>query len=136
MFRDAKVGDRVWSPIGGWGTVISTSCNSKHPDYPIEIKYDVYDRGVYDRGDKSSTLRTFRHDGSVFGDGNQVLFWDEVKIIPPPKPKRKAKKHLVGTLVFNKLDPGRNPTYYKDQDIYVTDGLIKIPIRHEYEVEE
>ncbi|MFA5453578.1 MAG: hypothetical protein WC248_08405 [Candidatus Methanomethylophilaceae archaeon] len=76
MFRDAKVGDRVWDLRYGWGVVIDTSDG----DLNASFMNNKIDRGYYFDG---------RH---LSCDVTPTLFWDEIKIIPPPRPNRKVKK--------------------------------------------
>lgn len=70
-FSTSKSGDKLWSPMFGWGEVIdiTSACitilsSSNHETY-------------------------FNLNGSYFKNGPQCLFYDEVKIIPPSKPKEK-----------------------------------------------
>ena len=78
MFKDARVGDRVWSVSQGWG-VIADINKSK---YPVVVEFK-----------ESGTRRVFTYEGRwVATDSYPTLFWDEVKIVPPPKPVRIVKK--------------------------------------------
>ena len=57
--------------------------------------------------------------GCLFPDGPQVLFYDKVEIVPPPRPKRMVKKTIevrpylsdnritLTTLYFNTMDDFR-----------------------------
>lgn len=82
MFADAKVGDRVWSVLLGWGTVINVS---NAGSLVIHVKFDC------GRNDNFSK-KGYRLSDDVY----PALFWDEVKITPPPRPKRKVTKTLEG----------------------------------------
>lgn len=89
-FRNAKVGDRVWSIAYGWGVV-------KKTDYPyLEFKILV--------GFQKEISCSYTIDG-IGGHGEfRTLFWDEVKIEPPPRPKRKVKKELKVMLYASEDD--------------------------------
>lgn len=82
-FQGIKVGDRVWSVVFGWGEV-------KHIDNFCGVTFD------------STPTQLFWFCWSGHPDGDkamlQTLFWDEVKITPPPKPKRMVKKVAMGWL--------------------------------------
>ena len=72
MFKDAKVGDKVWDVRRGWGEVFYIEHTGK---YPIYVKFD------------NSRNGTFGTDGKDFaGDTNPSIYWDEFRIIPPKKP--------------------------------------------------
>ena len=82
MFSNAKVGDRIWNVVQGWGEVVQID---NDPIYPLGIQFE---NGITEK---------FTLDGK----GNRrdkypCLYWDEIKIIPPPKPKRKVKKTVEG----------------------------------------
>ncbi len=72
MFRESKVGDRVWDFEKGWGRIIKIDTNSIHP---LAVKFNECD----------ITLYTF--DGKSFVTNiNPSLFWDEIKYEIPKKP--------------------------------------------------
>lgn len=71
--REVKVGDRMWSMVHGWCEIIGIRPNDK---YPIK-----------------TTAETFKQSGSFFAGSPRVLFWDEVKIDPPPPPKQKVVRY-------------------------------------------
>ena len=79
-FDNVKLGYRVWSFEYSWGTVIK-----------LENCYFVVN---FDNKDIGSVRYTF--DGKKFGDStasiNRTLFWDEVKIEIPEKPKIELKE--------------------------------------------
>jgi hypothetical protein len=74
-------------------------------------------------------------------DGGQVAFWDDPKIVPPPRPKRKAEKeHLVYLNLdknkFGKLVAWRYKTKEAairgvGQDTIVTAYEVRIPYEEE-----
>lgn len=78
-FENAKVGDRVWSITQGWGKI--TSINNT-PNYPILAFFP-------------SGAATFTIEGKYYEKHQYpILFWDEIPITPPPRPKRKVKKEI------------------------------------------
>lgn len=83
MFKDAKVGDRVWSMVSKWGHIESID-----GDF-IKVRYDA---GGYDEYTPEGCYPGYYQRGIPF----PILYWDEVKITPPPRPKRKVKKSMVG----------------------------------------
>lgn len=80
-FKDAKVGDKVYSLIGGFGEITERTIYLGISRLHIEFPYrkDEYDL-----------------DGCLGGAYDQVLFWDKPEIIAPPKPKRKEKRTIEG----------------------------------------
>lgn len=82
MFKDAKVGDRVWDLRYGWGEVEEISSG----DYPVEVCFAERDvQEQYTRG------------GKVYlDDQNPTLFWDEIKFEIPEKPERVVDRTFEG----------------------------------------
>lgn len=77
-FDGIQVGDRVWTFRIGWGTVY----NLDNTETPICVNLD----------DRVSSQH-FTMNGKLHKeDICQSLFWDEIKITPPPRPKKKEKK--------------------------------------------
>lgn len=80
MFEDAKVGQKLWDVRWGWGEVKSTDVGKG--SHPLWVEFDHPTCGL----------------GACYFDLNgvddclfkQTLFWDEVKITPPPKPKKEV----------------------------------------------
>lgn len=71
-FETAKVGDKVWCMMSGWGEIRGIDSSK---DYPI---------AVYFAGDD---FKTYTVDGLYEADNlNRTLFWDEVVIDAPVKP--------------------------------------------------
>jgi hypothetical protein len=143
MFRDAKVGDRVWSPSWGWGTVVD---NDPNCDFPICVEFDApFDANPRFKYDGKGL--NYYHNEAV-GVGKQPgIYWDEVKFEIPPRPKRKVKKAVEGFIGISPLrESGINKDaiahtshIYKDlytAKLYTNHDWIVVPIRHEYEVEE
>lgn len=73
MFRNAKVGDRVWDLRFGWGAVTNIE---ETAIYPITVLFGN------NRGDRSYTT-----DGKIsIDDINPTLFWGETKLEITVKP--------------------------------------------------
>jgi len=73
MFDDAKVGDKVWSIERGWCEIVRLDATEREEAVEVEA------------GDGSTWF--YYKDGSYMEGENPTLFWDEVKIVPPEKPK-------------------------------------------------
>lgn len=72
MFRNAKVGDRAYDILRGWGTIVAIKQDS---EYPICFKADI------------DSFCTFTFDGKRADiDISPSLFWDEIKFEVPEKP--------------------------------------------------
>lgn len=69
MLRNAKVGDRLWSQLRGWGKVIGET------DTALSI--------LHDDGSGSNILTSGKISDAHI---NPVVFWDEIEITPPPPP--------------------------------------------------
>lgn len=74
MFRNAKVGDRVWDFSKGWGTVLNITLSE---NYPIFVKFDNSNRA-----DETYTYEGKANNSNV----NPTLFWDEIHFSIPKKP--------------------------------------------------
>ena len=100
---DAIVGDKVWDVQRGWGNIIEIDPTSY---YPIVVRF------VYENHDE---VDTYMFDGrSKEIHKNPTLFWDEIKITPPPRPKRKVKKSIEGWA--NVYKHGRWWYFYEDKE--------------------
>lgn len=72
MFRNAKVGDRAYDILRGWGTIVAIK---QYTEYPICFKADI------------DSFCTFTFDGKRADiDISPSLFWDEIKFKIPEKP--------------------------------------------------
>ena len=73
MFKDAKVGDKVFDyTLQEWGQINAIS--TKNITRPIKVLFDIY-------GTEGYTI-----DGrNLLGSVAPVLFWNEVKPITPPE---------------------------------------------------
>lgn len=73
MFRNAKVGDKVWSMRNCWGTIVEIN-----PNYgcPLRVEFNNCD-----------FTNSFTMDGKEYvNDINPTLFWNEIKYETPKKP--------------------------------------------------
>ena len=77
-FSGVKVGDRLWY-LNHEVPVVSINATAR---YPIQVL------------GKGARAECFTLEGQVSADGPQVLFWDKVEIVPPPRPKRLVKKTI------------------------------------------
>lgn len=129
MFSNAKVGDRIWNVVQGWGEVIQID---NDPIYPLGIQFE---NGIAEK---------FTLDGK----GNRrdkypCLYWDEIKIIPPPKPKRKVKKTVEGWASIYHLNPDgvtqlfmHNTKESAEKCNVKCEGVCAAPATLTYEIEE
>jgi len=103
-FDGIKVGDKVWHFEYGWGTVVellkASDLDGKNfnplNDFDlIEIKFDnvYFGCGYFDLNGVA-----------FYSNGNQTLFWGEVKFEIPKKPKIELRKeeYLID-VVYNKI---------------------------------
>ena len=121
-FRNAKVGDRVWSFIHGWGFVDEIY---EHKSFPIKV--------IFNWGKSAS----FNMDGNQYiGIGlKRVLFWDEIKFDIPTRPKRLVKKTVEAWANVYKAAKHFHPTQEK-ADYYRGSRIACVKLTGEYEVEE
>ena len=80
-FENAKIGDKVWDFLSGWGEVIGV-CDSSN--YPIRVAFLGGEVGTY----STSGKRYKTHN-------NPTLFWDEIKFEAPTQPPRMKLIHGV-----------------------------------------
>jgi hypothetical protein len=133
MFRDAKVGDKVWRPTsngnGEWGEISKVHSIS-------EATHGIYVR--FDGGERSFTAR-----GCEIGfDGFPAIFWAPVQLPPlPTRPKRKVKKTVEGWLNVY-VNPYWNACFHLERDeadrnqIGCNKRIACVHVTGEYEVEE
>lgn len=77
MFKDAKVGDRVWNLANGFGKIVEIYPKAK---FSLVVEF----HGV--------ARKTFNYDGREFNtDTNPTLFFDEIKFEIPKKPLPKLE---------------------------------------------
>lgn len=72
MFKNAKVGDRVYDMLKGWGIISSIEPKEEHPIYFV-ADIDSFSKFTFD-GKRNKR------------DKNPTLFWDEIKFEIPEKP--------------------------------------------------
>lgn len=112
-FETASVGDRVWSITLGWG-VVKDVLHGVEEFYPVVIDFDSGGRETFTRG------------GLIYKDDiHQSLFWDEVEIKAPTKPKPKPKLNkddCVEVWNDNIIDPTitykRHFSHFEDDNIF------------------
>ena len=128
-FRNAQVGDRVWDVVLGHGSIEKIKGDSS--SYPIVVLFDNDTREIY-------TV-----DGKVTMEYNRTLFWSEVQITPPPRPKRKKKVEIVRYANIYKnprgMDSYQACIYQTEEDAEMYKAsdrivIVKVPIA--FEVEE
>ena len=85
MFRDVKVGDRVWEVKKGWGEIYEVDGASP---WPIKVSFVVVGVG---------TTASFTYEGKDMDDDlHPTLFWDEIVITAPEKPVKLAERTFEG----------------------------------------
>jgi len=133
-FSDVKADDKVFHVIHRYGTVVEVLDNSFKAIFT----------------DQNNTLLTlwFFFDGRCNrSEKNPSVFWDEVKITPPPKPKRKVEKIIELWLNFyknNDIDAKTPVRFYhyptKEKADEMCDKFSRLGdachIIHKYTVEE
>ena len=131
-FSQVKVGDRLWfitASYRGWVVIGNINSASRNPLAIYDVRQDIY------CGD-------FTFSGRCTEGGPQCLFWDEVHIIPPPKPKEKPKKIVTKTLegyvnVYpNHIGCYFYPTRKSAKDAATGDVIATVKVTGTYEVEE
>lgn len=97
-FSNAKAGDRVWSFIDGWGTVLYLD---KDADYSVRVSFD------------EGYVQYFTQSGHLPVSPRQkpVLFWDEVVFEVPKKPLPKLEVDAK-VLVWNDDDTDKEPRHF------------------------
>lgn len=117
MFKEARVGNRVWSSVHDWGTINSIKYLEK---YPIYVKFD--------NGQCCSfTLNGKKLEEDVFPS----LFWDEIKFEIPEKPfsaEDELRKLEVKEFVKNTNNCLLTWDYDKDKVDYVRVEHIEFPM--------
>lgn len=73
-FENAKLGDKVWSPVSGWGII-----KEFYPDLSYSLTVEFPD------GIQIYTVNGVINEMVL---NRQSLFWDEVEIIAPTQPLR------------------------------------------------
>lgn len=72
MFRNAKVGDRAYDILRGWGTIVAIKQDS---EYPICFKADIDSFCTFTFDEKRADI-----------DISPSLFWGEIKYEVPKRP--------------------------------------------------
>lgn len=93
QFDEAKVGQKVWNLQRGWGFIKKL----ENSTYPVTIEYE-HKKGIFD---------SFSWEGKEkITDLNPTLFWSEVSIDLPERPKEECLCcGYLKTLEHINLDP-------------------------------
>lgn len=115
-----KVGDRLYSILGGWGKVkeIKTRTN-----YPIIIQYDKFDGSdVYD------TNGRYYSNEQVTRNCPQSLFWDEPFIQVPFRPKREVIKDIDVYVNYDPMQPYQTESFCSEAraDYHCSESDIRV----------
>jgi len=71
MFKDAKIGDKLYSVEDGWGVVEAINTDR---DHPLTIQFD-------------GCMKSFTLNGKRYIDSkNPTLFWDKIEFEVPKRP--------------------------------------------------
>lgn len=128
-FSKAKVGDKVYSLLYGYGTIdyIDTSYTAL---YPLKIIFNTQPNKF-----------GFNYEGKCFPD--QVikdLYWDKPTIIEPEAPKRMIKKSITAYVNITKSGAIYTHSCLKNAQLNANNivryDAIAVPLLVEYEVEE
>lgn len=109
---EVVVGDKVFSLLHGWGTVIGI-------------------RSPYVEADFSTGNHTIS-----CGNGSRLLYWDEVVITPPPKPKKKVKKWRWVMRYFDVDDLYVTGKHYSEEEVERLFSSIAVQKVYSTEIEE
>lgn len=103
MFKDARVGDKVWDTRHGWGNIISIY---EKNEKPLNVEFKKY-------------IRSYRFDGKIDeSDVTPRIFWNEFKI--PKEAYIKLEKDSK-VLVWNSTSARKAKRYFSHFD---KDGFI------------
>jgi len=130
-FSDAKVGDKVWSFVYGWGCILSITkfwiqVENELPSGRVFVEYDLNGKFYYSK-ERSS----------------QVLFWSEIKFEIPPMPKRKVKHTIIAHVdIYRSV--GTSDHYFAHNilefkstpNIPSNNYITTVPVTIEFETEE
>ncbi|OHD20573.1 MAG: hypothetical protein A2Y38_03315 [Spirochaetes bacterium GWB1_59_5] len=100
MFRDVKVGDRVWDLVNGWGVVEEVTLDG------LGVLFEEPDLD----GDRVDV--TYRFDGRANSwCRRSTLFWDEIVITAPEKPVRLVERTFEGWVnLYKNISPYFHPS--------------------------
>lgn len=80
-FDNVTLDDKVWDVGYGWGKVWACEVNPPR----LSVRF----------GDASVRYRYNGYESGSVCSINQTLFWNEIKITPPPKPKKEVIHEVV-----------------------------------------
>ena len=87
-FENAKVGDKVWDFIYGWGVVVDTQ--ALPDDFSHTLLIEFCRQRVY-----------YATTGTTSSSSVRTLFWDEIKFETPAQPPRMKLVHDYDTYLTN-----------------------------------
>ena len=103
MFKNAKVGDKVWSMMWGWGKIVQIRHQNK---YPIEVEFIDDNCCSYTYGGKYNVK-----------DASQTLFWQKFKIPEEAYIKPLSKLEVdTKVLVWQKGETEKHKRYFSHFD--------------------
>lgn len=105
-FSNIKIDDKVYHVVYGWGTVMEIATDT------FEAKFANYKREWFWFDGKSNRTHP-----------NPSVFWDEVKIVPLPRPKRKVEKTIEGWLNIYPNDTSYKEINARSYDLYKSPEL-------------
>lgn len=98
MFENAKVGDRVWDFVLGWGTI--EKMDYDNDPCIVAVKFD------------NAHFNTYMLDGRTSDDLMPTLFWNKIKFEIPEKPFQ-LKEFVYKNLKPKEFKYGCNNFYFK-----------------------
>lgn len=105
-----KTGDRVWSVIHGWGTA-----SLEHGQYPIIVRFDA------------GPVYSFTRCGRLLpSDMNPAIYWDEIQLEAPERPKPKLPHLAVDTPVLVRDSCDNEKWYPRHFHSFDKDGRIRV----------
>jgi hypothetical protein len=123
-FEKAQVGDKVWSVEYGWGKIVDINNSLR---YPITVEFNDF-----------ASLKLFSFHGSY--EDHQTLFWDEIPIVAPPRPKRMVRKAVEFWLNIYPENPYRYIVFPTREEADLNGNIWRriacVNLTGEYEVEE
>ena len=116
MFKDVKVGDRLYDIVNGYCKVSWISSDRNQ----FKVSFEKRSLG---------NLECYYCIDGTYGRLNQdnaTIYWDKPEIIAPKKPKRKVIRYKVLFKAGNG-DMIITSGYYKDRNDYYGGGVISAP---------
>jgi len=102
VFKNARVGDKVWGFVNGWGEVIAIEDSGT---YSLKVKFII-----------GEGIRAYTVDGLYYITHERPsLFWNELKF---EIPKQRVKKYRVLYLVDGEYKVSNE--YYRDKAEFIS----------------